>query len=66
MKDIRMEDILEQIKLLHPNLPQQKIKEIIKEGCKNMTEQIKQNKDIQIKARKNAVLFQVFKPHSNK
>lgn len=66
MRDIKMEDILQQVKDLHPNLSETKIKAIIKEGCKNLTNEIKRGKDIQIKAIKSGVSIVVFKPHSNK
>lgn len=60
-----MDDIIHKVKARHPNLPETKIKAIIKEGCKNLTGEIKKGKDIQIRAIKSGISVLVFKPHSN-
>jgi nucleoid DNA-binding protein len=66
MRDIRMEDLIARMKLLHPNLSETKIRAIIKEGCKNLTNEIKKGKDIQLRAIRSGLSFLVYKPHSNK
>ncbi len=66
MRDIRMEDLIAKMKLLHPNLPETKIRTIIKEGCKNLTAEVKKGKDIRIRAVRSGFSFLVYKPHSNK
>lgn len=66
MKDIRMEDIIEKVKAMNPNLPENKIRAIIKEGCKNIVLETKRRNDIRIQAMKKGLVFQVYKPHSNK
>lgn len=60
MRETRMDDYMDKLKELHPNVDEKVMRAIVKRGCTNVINNCRKDKDILIDSSRKGVKFLVY------